>query len=389
MTTHHLSSIIHRRGWLLAAAVVLLVACGLARAQDDTSALINEQLDKLYEDELNHTLPEAMKRIADKTGVKIEADPLVWDLLPWGQQTNVTATIKNTTLRQALDAITQKLGLTYELKKEAVELKPVAALRRLAKRATVKELEALDLLRSTKLGQDGRLAADKLLAAIDAKLQAAKTDFAIENRIGAAIASQTVFVPRGATLADALETLAAETTATWYPWGTSIIVLPKQDQVAMQISERTVNLRLNGVPIGQVLMELQAQAGLDFIIEPGAIQRVPAEYRIIQLDVQRKSVKQVLESLAGLTGLAYTVNDRGVYLWYNAAAGAAGAGRANPIIGYVVLENGLHMFVRDDQVPADVRQYLDYKLSKEIEKWRTMMKEEGFKPAEPAPEPAN
>lgn len=367
------------RTCLLVAVVGLLALACPALAQDaNTSALINEQLDKLYEDELNHTLAEAMKRIADKTGVKVEADPLVWDLLPWGEQTNVTATIKNTTLRQALDAITQKLGLTYQLRKEAVELQPMPALKRIGKRATVKELEALDLLRSTKLGQDGRLEAGKLLAAIDARLQAVKSDFAIENRAGAGI-EQTVFVPRNATLAEALESLAKETTATWYPWGNSIIILSKRDQVATLISERTVNMRLSGVPLGQVLMELQGQAGIDLNIEPGALQRVPPEFRIIRLDVQHKSVKDVLENLAGITGLAYTVNDEGVYLWYS----GAGGGPSNPIIGYITLDSGLRVFVRQDQLTPELRQYLEYKMSKEIEKLRTMMIEEGFKPQAP------
>ncbi len=371
----------------LIALVLLLALSALALAQqDDTSALINAQLDKLYEDELNHTLPETIKRIADKTGVKIEADPLVWDLLPWGYETNVTATIKNTTLRQALDAITQKLGLTYQLKKESIELQPVPALRRIAKRATVKELEALDLLRSTRLERDGRLSAEKLISAIDAKLQAAQSDFAIENR--AALGEQTVFVPRNATLAEALEALDKETAATWYPWGNSIVVLSKQDQITTQISERTVNLRLNGVPIGQVLVELQEQAGVDFIIEPGALQRVPAEFRIIKLDVQRKSVKEVLETLAGLTGLAYAVNDQGVHLWYNAQAAAAGA-RSNPVVGYFVLDNGMHVFVREDQLTPELREYIRYKMSREIDKLRTMMEEEGFKPEPPKEEPAN
>src|SRR5690606_4798432 len=117
ITTNNLDQLPPRTSLMrtpLIALVLLLALSALALAQqDDTSALINAQLDKLYEDELNHTLPETIKRIADKTGVKIEADPLVWDLLPWGYETNVTATIKNTTLRQALDAITQKLGLTY------------------------------------------------------------------------------------------------------------------------------------------------------------------------------------------------------------------------------------------------------------------------------------
>src|SRR5436305_13776241 len=75
-----------------------------------TSALINKALDTQQKLELDTTLPQAMTQIGSMTGVRIEADPAVWDLLPWGEQTNITAKIENHTLRDALAAITQKLG---------------------------------------------------------------------------------------------------------------------------------------------------------------------------------------------------------------------------------------------------------------------------------------
>src|SRR3954471_6816769 len=111
-----------------------------------TSALINKALDTQQKLELDTTLPQAMTQIGSMTGVRIEADPAVWDLLPWGEQTNITAKIENHTLREALSAITLKLGLEYALTDEAVELRPMPALRRLGRRSTVQELAALDLL---------------------------------------------------------------------------------------------------------------------------------------------------------------------------------------------------------------------------------------------------
>jgi len=92
-----------------------------------------------------------VQSIQHDTGVPIEVSPAVYDLLPWGDQTNITAKIENQTLRQALDAITQKLGLKYVLKDEFLELQPVPALVRLGRRATVQELGALDLLASNPL----------------------------------------------------------------------------------------------------------------------------------------------------------------------------------------------------------------------------------------------
>src|SRR5690554_220494 len=90
----------HRLAAGLAVALVILATAAPLWGQD-RAALINEQMDKLVELEINATLPEAMEVIADTTGVPIKADPTVWDLLPWGQQTNINATIKNQTLRQA------------------------------------------------------------------------------------------------------------------------------------------------------------------------------------------------------------------------------------------------------------------------------------------------
>src|SRR3954469_19233249 len=81
----------------------------------NSSALNNETLDKPVDLELNDVLPAAIRAIVNKTSVPIQAEPAVWELLPWGEQTNINAQIKNQTLRQALTAITQKLGLTFSL----------------------------------------------------------------------------------------------------------------------------------------------------------------------------------------------------------------------------------------------------------------------------------
>src|SRR5688572_4350172 len=134
-------------------AIVALAAtlCALAAAPGgpDSSALINEELDKQVNFEVNKMLPDALREIENKYGVPLRADPAVWELLPWGEQTNVKANIQNQTLRQALAAITRKLGLTFTLGKEQVILQPMPALRRLGQRSTVQELQALDLLAVT------------------------------------------------------------------------------------------------------------------------------------------------------------------------------------------------------------------------------------------------
>ncbi len=205
------------------------------------AARSNEALDKQVKLDIDTVLPQAMKQISDQTGVSLRADPAVWDLLPWGQQTNITAKIENQTLREALEALTKKLGLTFALRQNDIEIEPMPALARLGRRSTVQELQALDLLNSTpvNLGLD-RPTIKQIADAVDAKLVELKSPVAVENRVLLAQQDQVVTVPRNATMADALEAIANTTTVTWYPWGKSIVILGKEEQVRAQLNKTAI-----------------------------------------------------------------------------------------------------------------------------------------------------
>lgn len=371
-----------------AVAVVVLVLIGLvgptAAGAQDSSALINEALDKPVEVELNTTLPQALQEIKETTGVPIELAPGVLDLLPWGEQTNLNVTIANQTLRNAIGTIARSLGLVYVLTPESVELRPMPALQRLGRRATVNEIKVLDLLASTPLGLDNpRPTLEQLRDAVDGKLDALKSEFAVEYRAGSAvIGDHPVAVPRNATMADALDAITAETGLAWGPWGKSILIKPKAAWVRDQL-EKSLTRRFAAVDVGQVLSELSEYSGVDFTIEPGAVQRIPPQSRTVTLILQNRSVGQALEDIAGFTGLSYTVRDEGVYVW-NASQGGpggGGSGSSDPVIAILPLpESGMEIMVRQSQVPDDVRQYIRHRFGKEIAKLREMMKEEGFEP---------
>src|SRR5882724_920730 len=137
--------------WRVFALVGLLAAGATAQqTKNATSALINEALDKNVTLNVNSVLPAVLKGIEEKTGVRITATDQVYELLPWGEQTNLMAKIENQTLRAALSAIAQKLGLVWELGQFDVTLKPMPALARLGRRATITEIQTLQLLRTTK-----------------------------------------------------------------------------------------------------------------------------------------------------------------------------------------------------------------------------------------------
>jgi hypothetical protein len=325
-----------------------------------------------------------MKEISAKTGVRIEATSQVYDLLPWGDQTTISAQIDNQTLRAALEAMTRKLGLTFVLKDNFVELRPMPALARLGRRANLPELKALDKLASTPLNlTSDQIKVSQLIEAIDQKLLEMKSDFAIENRLGERVSGDRVIsVPRNATMMEALEALAAQTAGTWYPWEKSIVILPKEEQIR-NLLNKTVSVRYEGVDVTQVLSDLSQRSGVDFVYEPGAIQRVPTQYRTIpKLVLIDVPIKQALESLAAFTGLGYVANEGGVYIWnatYGYGAGGGG-GSGDPVVCTMQLDNGLTLMMRASSVPDDVKQYIQLKQKREFDKLRGQMKEEGFKP---------
>jgi hypothetical protein len=364
----------------IAATLVIFLSLSPTRAQD-SSALINEAMDKIYPlDFPNTPLPNAMKSIGEQTGVRIEATSSVWELLPWGDQTTLTAKFQGKTLRDALDSIARKLGLMVVLKQDVVELRPMPALTRLGRRSTVQELAAIDLLASTPadLGTD-RPTVKQLLEKVDQKLVDLKSAYAIENRAAdAARAEQTVFAPRNATLMDALESMVKETRATWYPWGKSIVIVPKEDQIRNQL-EKTMTMRYRGVNVAQVLTDLSQRSGVEFTIEPGAIPRIPTEFRTIMLFLDNATVKQALENLSGYTGLGYVVNDTGVYIWNQMTSPTGGA--RDEAVGLLTLDNGMQLIVRGSELTQEMREYLQSRKNRWVEKTSEMMKEEGFKPS--------
>lgn len=375
-----------------AALVALLIVCAGGRpapAAQDSSALINEALDKPVEVDLNTALPQALQEIKEKTGVPIELAPGVLELLPWGEQTNVNVKVANQTLRNAIGAIARTLGLVYVLTPESIELRPMPALQRLGRRARVAELKVLDLLASNPLGLDNTgPTLEQLREAVDQKLEALESDFAVEYRAGnAAKDDQVIAVPRNATLADALDAITAETGLAWGPWGRSVLIKPKVAWVRDQL-EKSMTHRFDAADVGQVLSELSEYSGVDFTIEPGAVQRIAPQSRTITLILQNRSVGQVLEDIAGFTGLSYTVREDGVYIWNAAQAVARGGEPEDPVIAILPLpESGMEIMLRQSQVPDDVRQYIRHRFGKEIAKLREMMKEEGFEPTtQPAEE---
>jgi hypothetical protein len=376
-------------------------------AQRDSSALINEALDKPVDVQLKTTLPSALQEIKNRTGVPIELAPGALDLLPWGEETHIDIKASNQTLRQAISAIARKLGLIYVLTPEAVELRPMPALQRLGRRATVDELGVLDLLASNPLqgaagaaanakppagsGAQGRQTIKQVLEAVDQRLIELKSPFAVEYRAGTSGVkdNQPISVPRNATIGEALDAVAKETPLAWGPWGHSVLVKPKEAWVRDQL-EKPITRRFVAMDIGQVLSELADYSGVDFTIEPGSLQKVSPQARTMTLELENRSVQQVLELIAGFTGLNWTANEKGVYVWNPSNGPGAGGGSGDPVVAILPLaDRGIEIMIRQSEVPDDLKQYIRHRKAKAIDELKQQMKAEGFVPTtQPSTKPS-
>jgi len=182
--------------------------------------------------------------------------------------------------------------------------------------------------------------------------------------------------------------LVTQTDLTWYPWGQNLVIVTKEDQVTRQL-DRTVTKRYSGANVAQVLTELSDAAGVEFSLEPGAIQRVPPEFRRISLILDNARIREALEDIRGVTGMDYVIKSTGIYLWNQNAPAAAAATPASPIFGTLQLDNGMSIFLRAGDLPPDILEYAEHKKQMEYKRLRQQMKDEQFVPTtQPATRPA-
>ena len=147
----------------------------------------------------------------------------------------------------------------------------------------------------------------------------------IENHApGSSAPSQEfhVTVPPDATLADALEEINRQSSSTWYVSGKNIVIVSKEQQVHSQLAKRLTK-RYDGVDVSQVLLDLFQRAGVDFTIDAGAFQRIPAGYRTVHLQLDDATVQQALQTIGGYTGLSFDVTGEGVHVTMPAVAAPA------------------------------------------------------------------
>ncbi|HUU83374.1 MAG TPA: hypothetical protein VM243_07705 [Phycisphaerae bacterium] len=323
---------------------------------DDLRALIEEALDQPVQMEIeDRPLADAFETIAEQTGVQLTISPWTLELLPYGENTKVSATMRNISLREGLSSLAAPLGLEFEVRERSIEVLPKSALLRIGRQATWDELDTLAALNGTDFQGDAS-AIDRL---------GGKLQFRIGQTDGwppLRAAIQRV----GAGPGDEVLTLACDSLDwTWYPWGKQITVVPKSEQLRRQL-DWPVSIRLSHRKLMEALQAIGQQAGVTVRAEPGAIASLPLQTREnFSLYLENKTASDALELVSATTGLGYRVEADAVVFYQPGAASAGpepaeGGSRrtSGPYVGKIALPPSpdgtqVEIFIRESDLSAE------------------------------------
>ncbi len=354
---------------------LVLIAAGAALAQSGKMTGLGQGMRDLIEQALDQQvdftiekqpLSSAFKLIGEKTGVKLTIRPNAVELLPYGDRTTVSATIKGVSLREGLSQMLTHLGMKLHVREKDVEIVPVEPLRRICRRATWSELRQLHQLLTTPYSAEAMAKLPlnfNIRSSGDPKAQLLEE----AKRIG-----------RG-TLAEVLEAACGSLGWTWYPWDNWIVVLPETEQV-QRFLDRPITLKYNHAALADVLRDLAEQAALNLRLEPGVLKGLPVQtQQNFNLMMRDSTIGTALELISGATGLAYEVTPDELIIKHTKTSKAAATQVAtvirsdDPIVGQVTVpdESGAYrfqFFIRESDLSPELNAWRKAKIREAVEK---------------------
>jgi hypothetical protein len=341
----------------------------VAAQQASMRTLIEQALDQPVDFELkDQPLSAAFEQIGTRTGIKLTIRPQVVDLLPYGRDTRVNATIKNVSLRAGLAGMLDHLGMIMMVQDDAVAIEPKPPLRRICRRATWSELKLLYQLSTTAWTPDfgAKLPCQyQIKTSGDPKEQL----LAEAAKVGSGMA------------ADVLEAACRHLGWSWYPWDNLVVILPIEEQ-AERFIDRSVTLKFSNMPLMDVLTDLARQADLRLRLEPGVIRDLPLQMQQnLTLQMRDTTIRQGLEMIAGVTGLAYEVTNEEIVIRRSKALTSAAASSQpisvyrpdDPIVGQVSVSGksgfiNIMLYVRESDLTAKANKFRRDKIKQAVQK---------------------
>jgi hypothetical protein len=362
MTRHRISS----------AIALSLLLCGFLaqrphRAFADSAAEVDLQrkLDAPFDLTLDKVpLQDAFATIARQAGINVQVDQAVYDVLPYGGTTAVSATFRATPLRNAIDAILSPLSLDKAISGQVVLIRPSDPLTRLGRRAEWSELQLLQKLRTSQLQElTGDWTHDLRSALGEPSIIVDITgyDGGANDRANAQIKGQ---LPASAS--DALDSYARATEKIWWVERGNILIMSPHDWIRRQLG-RPIVISFANAPLEKVVAEMQRLSGIPFRPDPGLYAAFPQ----INLRADSATVQQTLDVLSGTSGISYDVDAEAISLHLpNSAAAASNKGDA--IIGRVAVPLGepgmtFDIFLRESDLSPELDALRKKRLAEALE----------------------
>ncbi len=318
----------------------------------------------------NIPIREAIKKLAQNADIPIEIQVGTLKLLPYGHKTELTTSFEERPLRIGLTALLRPLGLEFEPTAKALLIRPTPPLARLVRRATWQELETLQKLYSNPWNR-------QLFEETEFQFRDTAISDLKNNR---EVLYQLIEQVGEGSAAEVLEIACNQAGWTWFPSDGRVVILPQIEQIERWLEKRIISLKYEQAGLKEVLYDLAQKAGVELHLDPGVLQSLPpqAGERFL-LSIQNSTIRQVLELIAGETGIGYVIESDGIRVTSSTSVEAprsrarstteqpetndiarrtVAALRSNSIIGQVTFtaEDGttFSFFLRENDLPPEV-----------------------------------
>jgi hypothetical protein len=332
-------------------------------------------------------LSEAFRQIATTAGIALQVDPACYELLPYGSTTRVSATFRQSKLRDALEEILLPLGLQQAVSAggagaggaPTVVIRPSNPLAHIGRRADWEELKLMQELRTAPdlKPPASRTESLDLTLAIRAALDGRKDlVVSIAGGNGDPTALDQIRKQLPMSPYRALELYCQLTSQIWFveagplaggPTGGTIRIMSPRQWIEQRQLERPIQIAASNQPLEQVVADLSHASGIRFVPEPGLYQAVP----VVSVTSTNASVRQTLEALAGTARIAFDIRDDSILLHLAPSPGSEPPAKSDIIIGRFTLTTkdgaAVDIFLHESDLPPQLNDLRKKRLQEAID----------------------
>jgi hypothetical protein len=321
----------------------------------------------------NVRLVDAICKITDQTGVRIEMPPESMLYVPEGSETIIEkVTIANVPLREGLDRLFGPLGMRFDVVGDVVRIVPKEGLLCLGRTPTWAEVGTLSDLAATHPGQN-----PQELNRLQERMQ-----FQVPSPDPWGSLAQMI---RKVGVGPGDDVLTAAANQLGWSWCVSDdrIVVGTFDQMLRQRLRQPISIRLVNRPLIDALQAVGTAVNTMVRIEPGAIAGLPVQtQKNFSINVANMRADQVLEGIAANTGLGYLLSPDGIFFFspngnpatVQASPTPPSSGSSDPYVAKISIEMGegktFEWLIRRSELPDDLKQLRDHDIQQFIDEMR-------------------